>query len=241
MCGGIIKKHEIKAVLFDLDNTLIDFMRMKRESCAAAIEAMIGAGLKMDREEAMRILFELYDEHGIEYQLIFQDFLQRVLGRIDYRLVAEGIVAYRRVQLTRLTPYSNVVSTLVKLKERGLRLGIVSDAPARNAWMRLVEMRLTEFFDVVVTLDDTQELKPSPMPFRKALDALQIPPENVLFVGDRPERDIEGAKKLGMKTVFARYGYQTKHRETMRPIPEKRQSGADYEIEDIGELVKIVG
>ena len=43
---------KIKAIFFDLDNTLIDFMYMKEESCKAAIQAMIGAGLKMDQKEA---------------------------------------------------------------------------------------------------------------------------------------------------------------------------------------------
>jgi len=52
----------IKAILFDLDNTLVDFMAMKRKSCEAAIDEMISAGLGMKREEALKILFEMYDK-----------------------------------------------------------------------------------------------------------------------------------------------------------------------------------
>jgi putative hydrolase of the HAD superfamily len=55
----------IKAILFDLDNTLIDFMRMKRQASQAAIEAMIQAGVKLNKEDAQKILFELYDKYGI--------------------------------------------------------------------------------------------------------------------------------------------------------------------------------
>ena len=78
---------KIKAILFDMDNTLIDFMTMKRKCCEAAIDAMISAGLKMKRKKALRLLFELYDKYGIEYQQIFQKFLESTGGKIDYKIL----------------------------------------------------------------------------------------------------------------------------------------------------------
>ena len=88
----------IKAVIFDLDNTLIDFMRMKMVSCDAAINAMIGAGLNIERKKALKVLFGLYDKYGLEEKTIFQKFLKKVAGKVDYRILASGIVAYRRVR-----------------------------------------------------------------------------------------------------------------------------------------------
>jgi HAD superfamily hydrolase (TIGR02253 family) len=219
----------MKAIIFDLDNTLIDFMRMKRISCSAAVEAMISGGLELDKEHALKILFELYDKHGIEYKGIFQEFLKKVSGKIDYKLLAEGIIAYRKAQTGYLEPYPNVIPTLIKLRERGMKLAIVSDAPSINAWLRLVEMKLHDFFDVVVTFDDTNAKKPSPLPFKKALEALKLEPKEVMMVGDWPERDIEGAKKLGMKACFAAYGNTS--------ISCKE---ADYTINNISDLLKIV-
>jgi putative hydrolase of the HAD superfamily len=219
----------IEAILFDLDNTLIDFMLMKTKSCEAAIEAMISAGLRMDRKKAMKILFGLYGEKGIEYNRIFQEFLSKTMGKIDYKILAEGIVAYRKAQAAYVKPYPGTVRTLVRLKEKGMKIGIVSDAPSVNAWIRLVEMKLDDFFDVVVTFDDTGQKKPSKFPFLKAIERLGVKPENVLFVGDWPERDIKGAKALGMKTAFAKYGSTKKTKGT----------GADYEFERIEDLLKI--
>ena len=66
----------IKAVLFDLDNTLIDFVKMKKIACEQAISAMIDAGLEMKKGQGMKILFTLYDKYGWENQKIFQHFLQ---------------------------------------------------------------------------------------------------------------------------------------------------------------------
>jgi len=219
----------IDAILFDLDNTLIDFMLMKRKACEAAIDAMISAGLKMHKEKAMKLLFELYGEKGIEYNKIFQEFLEKATGGIDYRVLAEGIVAYRKAQVSYVKPYPGTVKTLVRLKERGMKLGIVSDAPSVNAWIRLVEMRLEDFFDVVVTFDETGQKKPSKAPFLRAIEKLGVRPEKTLFVGDWPERDIRGAKALGMRTAFAKYGNLV-----------KAKSNADHVLERIEDLLKVV-
>jgi HAD superfamily hydrolase (TIGR02253 family) len=221
----------MKAALFDLDNTIIDFMRMKRQSCDAAVSAMISAGLKIDKDRATKTLFRLYDKHGIEYSMIFQEFLQELDGKIDHRILAHGIIAYRRAQLSLVEPYPGVVPTLLRLRERGYKLAIVTDAPRLKAWLRLVEMRLDDFFDTVITLDDTGECKPSEKPFRLALESLGVPPENAFFVGDWPERDVLGARALGIRTVFARYGYVRKDKPTVK---------ADYELSRFEDLLKIL-
>ncbi|HLC80092.1 MAG TPA: HAD-IA family hydrolase [archaeon] len=219
----------MKAVLFDLDNTLIDFMRMKKISCEAAISAMIDAGLTMEKDKAYKTLFDLYGVHGIEHQQIFQEFLTKIMGKIDYRILSRGIHAYRKMQIGYLEPYPHVRSTLIALKEKGLILGIVSDAPRLKAWMRLTEMGLSDFFDIVVTLDDTGKTKPHAMPFKAAIKMLSCKPSEILFVGDNPGRDIEGAAKVGMRTVLARYGQM---------FPDSALK-ADHEIYDIAELINL--
>src|SRR5574342_1137540 len=164
----------IKAVLFDLDNTLIDFMKMKHSATEAAIDAMIGAGVQLNKEEASRIIYQLYDEYGIEHQQIFQEFLIRTQKKVDHKILAAGIVAYRKARTVLAEPYQGVMSTLLKLKQKGMKLAIVSDAPILQAWTRLTEMKIQDFFDVVVTFDDTGERKPSATPFKKALEQLSV-------------------------------------------------------------------
>lgn len=218
----------IKAVIFDLDNTLIDFMTMKKLSCDAAISAMIDAGLNVKKDKAMKELFALYDKYGLEEKTIFQKLLKKLQENIDYEVLASGIVAYRRVRTGFLEPYPHVGKVLFELKRRGIKLSIVSDAPRLKAWIRLVSMKINHYFDLVVTFDDTRELKPSRKPFEIALKKLKVKPYECLTVGDRPEKDIKGAKKLGMVTCFARYGNP------------KGRANADYEINDIKELIEII-
>lgn len=219
----------IKAVLFDLDNTLIDFWKMKRHSCSAAIDAMIGAGLNIDHDKAQQILFDLYDKHGLEEKTIFQKFLKKVAGKVDYKILANGIVAYRRVRSGYLEAYPNVDYVLLKLKSKGIKLGIVTDAPRLKAWIRLASIKLSNYFDAVVTYEDTKQFKPSKMPFKAALKKLNVRAEECLMIGDWPERDIKGAKKLGINTCFARYGN-----------PKVEKSYADYEIANFKAILDIV-
>ena len=220
----------IKAIVFDLDNTLVDFMRMKYRAIEAAVKAMIDAGLDYPNEIIRKKIDEIYSEKGIEYQQVFDILLNQLTGKIDFKILSSGIVAYRTAREAELNTYPKVVPTLISLIKLSIKLGVVSDAPAREAWLRLSYIGLHHIFDEVVTFDDTHERKPSPVPFNAILAKLRVKPEDALMVGDWAERDVVGAKNIGMKTAFARYG------DTF----ETQEHGADYEINDISELVGIV-
>jgi len=220
----------IRAVMFDLDNTLVDFMTMKRMAVDAAIDAMIDAGLSIPKEEARDRVFRIYDEKGIEYQLVFDEFLQQTTGQVDPKVLASGIVAYRRAREAWLVLYPKAKMTLMELVKRGIRLAVLSDAPRKEAWLRVCSLGLHHIVDHVLTFDDTGYRKPSPVPFRRALELLGVEAEEALMVGDWPERDMVGAKQVGIRTVFARYG----------DVSGIEHSGADFEIDDIHELLEIV-
>ena len=220
----------IRAIVFDLDNTLVDFMRMKGDAVTAAIEGMIDAGLPLPRETVRARIDAIYQEHGLEYQQVFDVLLEREFGQIDPRILASGIVAYRRARASALVLYPHTQLALHQLVRRGIKLGVVSDAPRMQVWLRLCELSLQHTFDAVVTFDDTRERKPSPAPFREVLSRLGVPVGEALMVGDWAERDVVGGKSLGMKTAFARYG------DTF----DTQESGADFDIDDIIELVGIV-
>ncbi len=219
----------IRAIVFDLDNTLTDFMKMKEDAVSAAIDGMIDAGLKRPRAELQARIKAIYDARGLEYQRVFDELLVEVLGHVDPKIHASGIVAYRKARAA-MVLYPKVQLTLLELAKRGIRLGVVSDAPRAQVWQRLCSLGLQHIFDAVVTFDDTQVRKPDPAPFREVLRRLEVEPGESLMVGDWPERDVVGGRSLGMKTVFARYG------DTFGTV----ESGADHDIDDVSQLVAIV-
>jgi putative hydrolase of the HAD superfamily len=82
----------------------------------------------------------------------------------------------------------------------------------------------------VITFEDTGERKPSPVPFLRALQELNVKPAETLMVGDWAERDMVGAAQVGITTVFARYG------DTFGTI----ESHAKYELNDVSELLDVI-
>ncbi len=218
----------IKAVIFDIDNTLIDFLEMKKKSLGPAVEAMIGKGLRMSKEEALAKIYKLYKRYGMEYKLIFQEFLKSV-GQFDYRILAAGIVSYRSKR--EVKPYPGMIAVLEGLKKRGIKLAIVSDAPNLKAWLRLTYMRMEDMFDVVVAFDDTNMAKPARLPFEKAVAELGFSRQEVLMIGDMPDKDVVGAKKMGFISCFAKYGNLN---------VAQGGSGADYEAARPEDILKIV-
>ena len=220
----------IKAVIFDLDNTLVDFMSMKRLAVSAAINSMIDAGLRLSVAEARSRIDAIYKEKGIEFQNVFDQLLYDVFQKVDYKILSAGVIAYRSAREAALVPYPHVNMTLVDLLKRGIKLAVVSDAPGREAWLRLCYLNFHHLFDHVITFEDTGERKPSPAPFRRALDLLRVEPHEAVMVGDWAERDVVGAANLGITTAFARYG------DTFGTV----ESHADYDLNDVSELLDVI-
>ncbi len=186
--------------------------------------------LEVDEEKAYEDIFNLYMEKGWENQQVFDDYLTQTVGEVSNKILAAGIVSYRRAREATLLVYPNVNKTLIELIKMGIKLAVVSDAPSREAWMRLYYLNLHHVFEPVLTFDDTGVRKPSPKPFEMALKHLDVQPEEALMIGDWPDRDVVGAKQIGMKTIFARYG------DTFGTV----ESGADWDINDVYEVVGII-
>jgi len=223
---------KIEALLFDIDNTLVDFMVMKRSSVDAAIVAMIDAGLELSYQEAHQKIWAIYDREGIEDQEVFDRFIQEYLGRLDYKILASAIIAYRRAREATLVLYPHVKSTLLALARRNFRLAVISDAPAKQAWLRLCSLGIQHYFEAVITYEDTGERKPHPLPFKRALETLKLRADQAVMIGDWLDRDIKGAKAVGIHTIYAHYG-------CCHPDPEN-EIYADFNIEDISEIISIL-
>ncbi|OQA91069.1 MAG: Phosphoglycolate phosphatase [Elusimicrobia bacterium ADurb.Bin231] len=220
----------IKVFLTDLDNTLSDFMRMKRAAVDTAIDFMVNIGLKVPRSEMYDEIFKIYRATHIESQSAIEQALLNKTGGVDRKLLAAGIVGYQRGRDMSTYTYPHVEITLKELLRMGLKLGVISDAPTEPAYNRLVRLGLLPWFDIIVTFDDTGKRKPSPEPFQFAIEKLKVKPEEILYCGDWPERDIPGAKALGIHTVFARWGEH----------PDALPTGAEFDLKDMYDIVAVI-
>ncbi|MBI4146028.1 HAD-IA family hydrolase [Candidatus Woesearchaeota archaeon] len=231
----------VDAVVYDLDNTLVDFHTMKRQSVDAALDKMIERGLPVNKSEAWCIVDEVYRNHGWEDPLLFWHVAEYAGIRKEVQLerfAQMGKTAYRRRQRDFLHPYEGVVETLDGLKELNVRLAILSDAPRLKIFDRLCDTGLEPYFeDSVVGGDDGGHLqKPSAEAFQRVLSVLERDsPQGVLMVGDHPVRDILGAKNYGFGTAWAKYGFVPKLQQDVIPLTR-----ADYTLETPTDVLEIV-
>jgi putative hydrolase of the HAD superfamily len=232
-----VAERAIQAVIFDLDNTLTDFMLAKENSIRAAVMAMIDAGLPVSQEEATDRIFAIYKEKGIEHQRVFNFFLEEIIGHVDDRILAAAVVAYRRARDASLTLYPHAKLVLNQLLKQGYKMAVVSDAPRFEAWVRLTYLGLQHAFDLVLTYDDTGHHKPDPKPFLMALDGLGVAPERAVVIGDWKERDILGGQNAGIHTVYARYG--DLYSQYADKLPDEGTE-PDFVVEDLLQLMDVL-
>jgi putative hydrolase of the HAD superfamily len=229
--------RHIQAVIFDLDNTLTDFMKAKVNSITAAVDAMIDVGLPLRREEATERIFAVYKDKGIEHQRVFNIFLEQSLGKVDNRMLAAAVVAYRRAREGSLVPYPHAKLVLNRLLKAGYKLAVVSDAPSYEAWLRLTALGFQHTFDLVLTFDDTGSHKPDPTGFLMALDRLAVAADRAVVIGDWKERDILGGQNAGLHTVYARYGDQySKYADKI----EGESTEPDFVADDLLQLLDVL-
>lgn len=223
----------IKAVFFDLDDTLVDTTKLVKIARKNAIENMIRHGLPADFNTAYNELLELINEYGSNFPHHFDYLLRRLDLEYNPKLVAAGVIAYHNTKFAHLREIRHARKALLKLKEMGLRLGIITDGNPIKQWEKIIRLDLDDFFENVVISDFEGVKKPHPKIYQKALKIFKVNAEETIMVGDRLYSDIYGAKRVGMHTVWFRYGkYANKEIEY--------QKYADYEIKDILELPDIV-
>ncbi len=202
----------LKAVLFDLDGTLVDADEAICSVVAEVIEGMTGR--KVPCSEIERHLGKP-----------IWDFFKALSPEID-SMEASDVYRERYDQvaekMTEKLPHA--CELLEELKAAGLKIGVVSQRPAHLIRDVLRYMGMDEFVDVVASGEET-EPKPSPLSVLAALKAMGVNPEEAVFVGDATF-DMEAAKAAGMKTVGVLTGVAS--REEMKD--------ADLVVEDLGEL-----
>ena len=170
----------IRAVIFDIDDTLIDFTETKNLAIRESVKAMVDKGIDEDFEKLHSEFKKFYWERGIEDQQIFQKFFMERYGKIDYSILASAILAYRKAKEGVLRPYPGAKKLLIQLKEKGMKLAILSDAPKLEAYLRLCAVSFDDFFDLILTKDDVGFSKPHTKGFETIVEKLRSGQRNAL-------------------------------------------------------------
>lgn len=197
----------IKAIFFDIDDTLYSSTDLSSKARRTAVEHMISKGLEMSVDEAYEALVRVVKRYGSNYANHLDKFFIDELKRPpDYRMIAAAVIAYHHTKFVNMRPYPHTVETILQLRTLGYRLGIVTDGLPVKQWEKLVRLGLDDFFDTVVISGDEHVgfNKSDPKIFTIALDRVKALPSEAVMVGDKLNTDISGANKAGLVSVWLR-------------------------------------
>ena len=199
---------DCKAILFDLDGTLIDTTELilycfnhawqtvcGRTHLAEVYIATMGIPLK----DAMRRLLAIDD--GFRPEEIDE---VRAAGFVE-SLVREYRSCNARNHDRLARPFPGMSLVVATLRERGYALGVVTSKSRQFAERGLRLCGLWEFMNVFISMDDTLRHKPHPEPLLLALERLQVDPQQAAYVGDS-RHDMQAGRAAGVRTVAALWG-----------------------------------
>ena len=229
----------IKAILFDIDDTLFPTTAFALEARKAAVKAMVAAGLDFSEDVVFDELLEVIAEFSSNYSHHFNKLIERLdpkherSGNHDL-IIAAGVSAYHYTKFRSLAPFGDVPRTLRAAREKGLIVGVLSHGWTSKQAEKLVRLGLAHFFDpnAIFISEQIGINKPNPKLYARACDKLGLKPTEVMYVGDNPAHDVVPAKTLGITTVWAR--------RASRWNTNAEAVDADYMITDFDQLVEII-
>lgn len=226
---AVISTENLTCVIFDMDNTLFDFVDAKIRACQAIVDH-IGCGKALE-------LFQYFRRPGCGFEdwNNIEDYISEI-GMYSLSMYDQCCQIYEAEKLRAVNPYPNTLLTLRELKNMGLKIAILTDAHSTNAKKRLEKTGLSKHLDELFSADITGSSKPSHHTFLFALEALGVQPCETLFVGDSLRRDIEPSKTLGMLTAYAAYGDKNKDK-----YKRSESICPDFVLHDIREVLNILG
>jgi len=217
------KSSPVKAVLFDLDGTLLD--------TAPDLGAALNVVCKQYERPAISAeAFTPVASHGSRglLKLAFADDYSYMETELKHAFLSE----YKKNIAIHTRPYPGVLELLAVLQRESIHVAIVTNKPERLTQQLLPHFPEFEAINVVISGDTLSVAKPSPEPLFYAAEKLGIEPGDCIYVGDA-ERDIEAGRNAGMVTVLAEYGYISNEDQ-----PQRWQ--ADYHITSPLELLKLL-
>jgi len=195
--------ENVKAVIFDLDGTLLD-SAPDIHACANAMLADFGyQPLPLDQVTS-------FIGNGVP------TLVRRVLAAVDAtdrvdhpKALANLLDKYAKSDRALVTPYPSVVETLDSLKARGIPMGICTNRPKALTEDLLTQLGMAPYFSAIVGGDSLPAPKPDPGPLKQCLDLIGATLDETLFVGDS-ETDEKTAAALGMRFALFTGGYRKK-------------------------------
>jgi putative hydrolase of the HAD superfamily len=190
----------IKAVVFDLDGTLLNrdasvklfivkqYERLNKWVNHVPIDKYITRFIELDNRGYVwkdKVYRQLVDEFNIT-DLTWEELLQDYISQFQDSCV----------------PFPNLISMLETLREKNIVLGMITNGKGQFQMDNIRALGIEDYFDTILISEWEGIKKPNPEIFQKALRQLNVSANESMYVGDHPENDVKGAKNIGILGVW---------------------------------------
>lgn len=220
----------IRAIIFDLDDTLYDEMQFVRGGFEA-VSSYTSKNANVNQNVVYQLLLDVLEKHGRGQTF---DIALKKLGLYNKNLIPKLVKVYR-THKPKLSLYSEVRTVLSTLRKQGYKLGLITDGNVEVQRNKVEALKIKDFFDCIIFSDEygIEKQKPNPFPYQKALKELKASARETIYVGDNPYKDFVSAKRLGIHTIRIMRGQY-------KNVTLNKEFEAEYQIINLGELIDIV-
>ncbi|ERP96995.1 haloacid dehalogenase [Acinetobacter sp. COS3] len=217
--------NQKKAVIFDLDQTILDRTTSLIKFLSWQIN-FFQLVPTMKKELFIQRFLELDDNGKVWKDRVYEQLTHEFsIDHVSRDILLESYINdFNKFSCC----FEHIEKTMTQLKQQGYLIGLISNGRTPFQEHNFYALGLTEFFSSIIVSEAIGFRKPDPRIFLLSSAQLDTPPQNCIFVGDNEIADIQGAKDVGMKTIF------------FHPIPEVKSFIADANLHDYARLVEIL-
>ncbi len=211
----------IKAVLFDLDGTLLDRDESVKGFIHSQYDRLNNIVGHIPRENYIKRFIEL-DQRGYVWKdKVYQQLvIEFQITEITWEEMLQDYIAEFK---NHCVPFPNLIPMLEELRSRNLRLGMITNGRGQFQLDNIKALGIEEYFDRILISEWEGIKKPDPDIFKRALKQLNVAPHESIYVGDHPDNDVKAAQNVGMIGVW-------------KKDPQWNQIVGDCVVEDLAEL-----
>lgn len=191
----------IKAIIFDLDNTLVNRKRAFKKYTEEFIDEFVIITESTNRDEIIEYI-RIADRDGYRKKHeLYEDLMKNLKMKNDVTI--EGLLGYWFSEFHKSTELMDgAIDILEELKNKQIKLGLITNGSTKSQNLKIDQVRIRGYFDNIIVSDEVQIKKPDKRIFELATEKLGVEPGCCLYVGDHPVNDVKGAIDAGLRAVW---------------------------------------
>jgi putative hydrolase of the HAD superfamily len=219
--------NNIKAILFDLDNTILDRTSTFNNFTNSFLKTYFDH-LELKQEIFDRIIY--LDQDGYKDKLeLFSELIEELPWK-EKPLKTELLDFYSSEYVKNAVLMEHAREIVQHLRKK-YKTGLITNGKTLIQYGKIDQLEIRSDFDLIIVSEEAGIKKPDPRIFELALRRLELNPEQCIYIGDHPVNDIEGAAKIGMNTIWMKVNQPWKDGLSAKPL---------HTIERLNELLELI-